>query len=192
MGFSRTGAALGHGSGGRSGRRPRTWWRRERVVQALLSDASARTCARARNRQPWQRWCSRPPPDLHLADHHWCPRSPAPPLVATILAVVTTAIAAKRRKSGDRRMASSLAPSSSAPQWAESYNPWTGLVKVWPLQQWCVPSIGVLGPHPGSAPPHDDGVHRTTGHQHRDLLQLHGDPSTYIVQCVARHVDSRS
>jgi hypothetical protein len=37
-------------------------------------------------------------------------------------------------------------PSSGAPQWGTSYNPWTGVVQAWPLQQWRPPTTGVLGP----------------------------------------------
>jgi histone deacetylase 1/2 len=44
-------------------------------------------------------------------------------------------------------------PAPSAPQWGHSYNPWTGVVQAWPLQQWRPPTTGVLGPRPGAAPP---------------------------------------
>jgi hypothetical protein len=43
-------------------------------------------------------------------------------------------------------------PPPAGAQWGQSYNPWTGVVQAWPLQQWRPPKTGVLGPRPGTAP----------------------------------------
>jgi hypothetical protein len=43
-------------------------------------------------------------------------------------------------------------PPLAGAQWGQSYNPWTGVVQAWPLQQWRPPKTGVLGPRPGTAP----------------------------------------
>jgi hypothetical protein len=52
------------------------------------------------------------------------------------------------------RQPSAPQPPTSAPQqWGQSYNPWTGVVQAWPLQQWRPPKTSVLGPRPGAAPP---------------------------------------